>query len=87
MTYKFTFQVENLSGKKNHLENIFMYLGNHVLRFENVEIDVEDEEKARKELRETPDVVKESLEAFKKLLNGLLLFLQRKNFIQKILKR
>ena len=64
-----------------------MYLGNHVLRFENVEIDVEDEEKARKELRETPDVVKESLEAFKKLLNGLLLFLQRKNFIQKILKR
>ena len=64
-----------------------MYLGNHVLRFENVEIDVEDEEKARKELRETPDVVKESLEAFKKLLNGLLLFLQRKNFIRKILKR
>lgn len=49
-----------------------MYLGNHVLKFENVEIDPEDKDKAREELREVPDVVQESLKAFKQLIKGLL---------------
>ncbi|KAK6623156.1 hypothetical protein RUM43_009008 [Polyplax serrata] len=61
-------QVQKGVTQKNRLENIYMYLGSHKLKFENVEVDAEDLEKAREELRETPEIVRESLETLRKLV-------------------
>ncbi|KAJ9574889.1 hypothetical protein L9F63_007952, partial [Diploptera punctata] len=43
-------------------------IGCNILQFEEEELGEEFEEKARNELRETPDVVKSAIEEFKNLI-------------------
>jgi hypothetical protein len=45
-------------------------IGDYVLKFEEVEKGEEYEERARKELRETPEVVSDAITALKSLLRG-----------------
>jgi hypothetical protein len=45
-------------------------IGDYLLRFEEDEKGEEYEERARKELRETPDVVSDAVTALKGLLRG-----------------
>lgn len=48
----------------------FVQLGKHILRLDLEELDEEMKERSRKELREVPEVVEESLAALKQLLEG-----------------
>ena len=59
----------------NELPPKFITLGDCVLRFEDDEVGEEFEEKARNELRETPDVVKNAMEEFKRLIEGKVLYI------------
>ena len=51
-------------------DDAFIQLGDHQLKFECNIFDAEDKEKARKELRETPEIVEKALEEFRKLLES-----------------
>jgi hypothetical protein len=44
--------------------------GDYLLKFEEEELGEEFEERARKELRETPEVVRDAISALKGLLRG-----------------
>lgn len=48
----------------------FIKIGDEILRLDLEELDQEIAEKARIELRETPEIVEESLEILKTLLKG-----------------
>ena len=45
-------------------------MGDYLLKFEEEELGEEYEERARKELRETPEVVSDAITALKGLLRG-----------------
>jgi len=45
-------------------------MGDYLLKFEEEELGEEYEERARKELRETPEIVRDAITAFKGLLRG-----------------
>jgi hypothetical protein len=45
-------------------------IGDYLLKFEEEELGEEYEEKARKELRETPEVVRDAITTLKSLLRG-----------------
>jgi hypothetical protein len=45
-------------------------IGDYILRFEEEELGEEYEERARKELRETPEVVSDAITTLKSLLRG-----------------
>lgn len=48
----------------------FVQLGKHVLRLDLEELDDEMKERSRKELRETPEVVEESIAKLRELIAG-----------------
>jgi hypothetical protein len=48
----------------------YITIGDYVLKFETDEMGEEYEERARKELRETPEVVSDAVTALKGLLGG-----------------
>lgn len=49
---------------------MFMQMGEYQLRFENEDFGPEFEEKARLELRETPEITKEAVAKLRELLKG-----------------
>lgn len=51
-------------------ENLFLQMGEYVLRFESEEFGEEYEERARLELRETPEVKQEAIAKLRELLKG-----------------
>lgn len=54
------------------LQTQLIKLGEYVLKFEcgEEDFDADDKEKARKELRETPEIVEESIKELRKLLKS-----------------
>lgn len=49
----------------------FVRLGKHILRLNLEELDDELKERSRKELRETPEIVQESMATLRRLLAGI----------------
>lgn len=49
----------------------FVQLGKHIMRLDLEELDEDMKERSRKELRETPEVVEESIATLRKLLEGM----------------
>lgn len=54
-------------------ESLFLQMGEYVLRFESEEFGAEYEERARLELRETPEQTKEAVAKLRELLKGELI--------------
>jgi len=54
----------------NGISSRYVKIGDYLLKFEDEELGEEYEEKARKELRETPEVVSDAITTLKSLLRG-----------------
>jgi hypothetical protein len=54
----------------NGISPSWIKMGDYLLKFEEEDLGEEYEERARKELRETPEVVRDAITALKSLLRG-----------------